>query len=134
MLCNFHCILLFAYFQRILPTPADGAPCSGMVGEQHPYSVCRELLRVNSTTGRRFDNSTDSAFFNYKHLKNGHTHQVWMDDPETLLAKYDLANSFQLRGIGMWHADSLDYSANASAEVQQDTLDMWNAMHRFKMN
>jgi Di-N-acetylchitobiase len=116
-----------------LPEPADGAPCSGMVGDQHDYSVCRELLHFNSTTGRIFDNRTTSAFFNYKHSKTGHTHQVWMDDPETLLLKYDLANNFQLRGIGSWNADSLDYSVNASSDVQRDTHDMWNAMHRFEI-
>lgn len=88
-------------------------------------------MRVNSTTGRLLDNQTDSVYFNYKDSKHGHTHQVWMDDQETLLMKYDLANDFQLRGIGMWHADSLNYSANASTEVIQDTRDMWNAMHQF---
>lgn len=55
-----------------------------------------------------------------------------MDDPELLLIKYDLANSFQLRGVGMRHADSLNYSVNVSAEVQQDTRDMWNTMRRFQ--
>ena len=104
-----------------------------MVGDQHHYSLCRELLRVNSTTGRLFDNRTKSVFFNYAEWRNGRVHQVWMDDPETLLYKYDLANHFQLRGVGMWHADCLNYSVNASSEVQQDTRDMWNAMQRFKM-
>ena len=56
-----------------------------------------------------------------------------MDDPETLLMKYDLANQFQLRGVGMWHADCLNYSVNASAEVKQDTHDMWNALRQFQI-
>ena len=56
--------------------------------------------------------------------------QAWMDDPETLMMRYDLANSFNLRGIGMWEADSVDYSANASSEVKQDTREMWEAMGR----
>lgn len=105
-----------------------------MIGAQHHFKVCRELLRVNSTTGPLYDNATASIYFNYKDSKHGHTHQVWMDAPETLLPKYDLANKFQLRGVGMWHADCLDYSGNASAEVKQDTHDMWNAMHRFPID
>jgi spore germination protein YaaH len=102
-----------------------------MIGDQHHYSVCRELLRVNATTAPVFDNRTDAVFFNYK--KNGHglVHQVWMDNPQTLLSKYDLATNFGLRGVGIWNADNLNYSANASSEVQQDTRDMWNALHRF---
>ena len=103
-----------------------------MEGNQHHYSICRELLRVNATTGRLIDNRTGGIFFNYNDHGHGHVHQVWMDDPESLLIKYDLANNFQLRGVGMWHADCLNYSANASAEVQQDTRDMWKAMRRFQ--
>ena len=103
-----------------------------MARDQHQYSVCRELLHVNSTTGPLFDNRPASLFFNYKNSKNGHTHLVWMYSPETLSVKYDLANDFQLRGIEMWHTDCSDYSVNASTEVQQDTREMWNAMHRFK--
>lgn len=95
--------------------------------------MCRELLRVNSTTGRLFDNRTASVFFNYRDSQRGHIHQVWMDDPKTLLMKYDLANNFQLRGVGMWHADCLNYSANASTEVKQDTHDMWNALRQVQI-
>jgi hypothetical protein len=51
-----------------------------------------------------------------------------MDDPESLLIKYELANDRHLLGIGMWNVDCLDYSANAT----QDTKNMWRAMERFK--
>jgi hypothetical protein len=54
-----------------------------------------------------------------------------MDDPETLSIKYNLANDRHLFGIGMWHVDCLDYSTNATKEIQQDTKDMWNAMEKF---
>lgn len=96
------------------------------MGNQCDFKDCWELLRLNSTTGRMFNNRTGSAFFNC-------IHQVWMDDPETLMIKYDLANSFYLRGIGMWEADSVDCSVNTSSEVKQDTRDMWEAMRRFPM-
>jgi hypothetical protein len=55
-----------------------------------------------------------------------------MDDPESLLIKYELANDRHLLGIGMWNVDCLDYSTNATQEVQQDTKNMWRAMERFK--
>ncbi|CAF1326622.1 unnamed protein product [Adineta steineri] len=107
--------------------PFRGAPCSDAAGVQHDYKYCRELLRVNSTTGRLVDNRTGGVFFNYKNQGDGYIHQIWMDDPETLVIKYDLANTRHLLGIGMWQADALDYSPNAT----QDTIAMWNAMERF---
>jgi hypothetical protein len=55
-----------------------------------------------------------------------------MDDPQSLVIKYELANDRHLFGIGMWNVDCLDYSANATKEAQQDTRNMWNAMERFK--
>ena len=58
-------------------------------------------------------------------------HQVWMDDPQTLVLKYQIANDRRLLGIGMWQVDGLDYSANATKQDQQDTIDMWNAMEQF---
>ena len=102
-----------------------------MTGDQHHYSICQQLFRVNATTPRFFDNRTGAFYFNYNHNGNGSVHQVWMDNPDSLLIKYDLANNFKLRGVGMWNADNLDYSANASSQVQQDTRDMWNALRRF---
>ncbi len=88
---------------------------------------------MNSTTGRLIDNQTGGIFFNYLNKQDGYIHQVWMDDPETLLIKYDLANNRHLFGIGMWNVDGLDYSANATKDIQQDTRDMWNAMERFHL-
>ena len=101
------------------------------MGNEYHYDILRVVLHHNSTTGRVYDNRTDSVFFNYIHNDHGHLHQVWMDDQETLALKYDLANSFNLRGVGMWNADALNYSVNASSEVQEDTREMWKAMRRF---
>jgi hypothetical protein len=54
-----------------------------------------------------------------------------MDDPQSLLIKYNLANERHLYGIGMWNVDCLDYSSNATEEVKKDTSDMWHAMEIF---
>lgn len=90
------------------------------------------MLRVNSTTGRLIDKRTGGIYFNYVNNKDGSTHQIWMDDPESLSIKYELANDRHLLGIGMWHVDCLDYSANATQQAQQDTKNMWKAMEVFK--
>lgn len=74
------------------------------------------------------DPKTGGIFFNYINTVDKTTHQVWMDDPQSLTIKYDLARSRKLFGIGMWNVDCLDYSANATSEARQDTNDMWDAM------
>ncbi|CAF1210743.1 unnamed protein product [Adineta ricciae] len=116
---------------QIQHVPFRGSPCSDAAGTQHDYQYCRQLLRLNATTTRMIDNRTGGVFFNYFNQGDGKTHQIWMDDPETLMIKYDLATDRRLLGIGMWHADALDYSPNATKEARQDTIDMWNAMERF---
>ena len=99
---------------------------------QRDYHYCRDLLRFNATTARLIDPQTGGVFFNYIHQQDGSVHQVWMDDPQTLGIKYHLASDRQLFGIGMWNVDCLDYSANATKEAQQDTIDMWTAMEQFR--
>ncbi|CAF3315015.1 unnamed protein product [Rotaria socialis] len=111
--------------------PFRGAPCSDAAGVQRDYQYCRVLLRMNSTSGRLIDNRTGAVFFNYVNQQDTYVHQVWMDDPETLTIKYNLANDRRLLGIGMWNVDCLDYASSASKEAQQDTTDMWNAMKIF---
>ncbi|CAF1246887.1 unnamed protein product [Rotaria sordida] len=129
---DYKCLSFYTNMTCVIEhVPFRGAPCSDAAGVQQDYRYCRQLLRLNSTTGRLIDNRTGEVFFNYINKQDGYIHQVWMDDPETLLIKYDLANDRQLFGIGMWNVDCLDYSANATKEAQQDTIDMWNAMKRF---
>lgn len=101
---------------------------------QRDYRLCRQLLRFNATTGRMVDSRTGGVFFNYVSQVDGHTHQIWMDDPETLTIKYELANEQHLLGIGMWNVDCLDHSPNATKEARQDTTDMWNAMGAFHLD
>lgn len=86
---------------------------------------------MNSTTGRLIDPITGGIFFNYKNQQDGSVHQVWMDDPQSLAMKYQIANDRHLLGIGMFHVDCLEYSSDAPKQAQQDTIDMWNAMEQF---
>lgn len=78
------------------------------------------------------DNRTGGIYFNYINQNDGYTHQVWMDDPQSLVIKYELANDRHLLGIGMWNVDCLDFTSNATKEAQQDTKDMWQAMEKFQ--
>ena len=46
--------------------------------------------------------------------------QMWYDDPQSLVVKYQLAVDKGLRGISVWHIDAVPYTTNASAAD-----DMW---------
>ena len=67
-------------------------------------------------------------YFEYKD-QNQHTHQVWYDDPESLMRKYAVAAEMHLRGVGMWNVDCLDYKSTNPA-VKEQTRAMWDALRR----
>ena len=51
-------------------------------------------------------------------------HQIWYDDPRSLILKFNMASKYKLRGVGMWNADSVDYSDTPKAEKER--REMWN--------
>jgi spore germination protein YaaH len=53
--------------------------------------------------------------------------EIWFDDETTLPAKYALANSYGLKGVGMWTAAKLDY---VSDEGKKDAEAMWSAVYQ----
>ncbi|KNY26225.1 glycosyl hydrolase family 18 protein [Pseudobacteroides cellulosolvens] len=48
----------------------------------------------------KFDDVTKSKYFTY--MVNGVSHTVWFEDGETIAYKLDLANSKDLKGVGIW--------------------------------
>lgn len=48
-------------------------------------------------------------------------HQVRFDDPISLRLKYEVAEMFNLRGVGTWNIDCLDFS-DASYAKEQTSL------------
>jgi len=53
-------------------------------------------------------------------------HQVWFDDAQSLSLKYKLADELHLRGVGMWEADSLDYTD--TPEMRKYLNDIWGSL------
>jgi len=124
---NYNCIQITAnntcYIEEV---PFRGVNCSDAAGSQYPYSNVMSYLN-SSTTGRIWDNSTSSPYFNY--LDGQNTHQVWYDDAESLGIKYQYAIDNDLRGVGMWTANFLDYSDSPQGQKQQ--LEMWGALPNY---
>ncbi|WP_088068924.1 glycosyl hydrolase family 18 protein [Gottfriedia luciferensis] len=49
-----------------------------------------------------YDQEASAPAFRYLD-KNGTQHEVWFEDPRSLLAKFHLAKEFGLAGLGCWH-------------------------------
>ncbi|XP_071955561.1 di-N-acetylchitobiase-like [Antedon mediterranea] len=111
----------------IAKVPFRGAPCSDAGGKQVAYFVIQEILAANSTTGRLWNSTYEAPYFQYKNTETGRTHQMWYDDPESLSYRYKYAKSADLRGIGVWHGDCLDYDGKG----KQQAREMWEAITSF---
>ena len=61
-----------------------------------------------------------------QHNDTASVYQVWYDDVESLSIKYKLAERMNLRGVGMWQADAIDYKD--TQEGRQERADMWGAL------
>ncbi|KAE8609396.1 hypothetical protein XENTR_v10011801 [Xenopus tropicalis] len=92
--------------------------------QQVPYSTIMKQLN-SSLSGRLWDDFQKSPFFNYLDTQ-GNIHQVWYDDPESISLKAAYVPKRSLRGIGMWNADTLDYSSDPVSKKQ--TKMMWQAL------
>ncbi|XP_069497820.1 di-N-acetylchitobiase-like isoform X2 [Ambystoma mexicanum] len=103
-------------------------PYKSKVGDQVCY--CTLMKQVNgSLTGRLWDDKDKSPYFDYKDAA-GYFHQVWYDDPQSISLKAAYVKERGLGGIGMWHANCLDYSDDPVA-IQQ-TKDMWKALRPYQ--
>ncbi|XP_057570847.1 di-N-acetylchitobiase [Hippopotamus amphibius kiboko] len=99
-------------------------PCKGAVHHQVPYQIIMKQIN-SSTSGRLWDKNQQSPYYHYQD-QAGHFHQVWYDDPESISLKAAYVQNHGLLGIGMWHANCLDYSGDAIAK--QQTAAMWKAL------
>eukprot|EP01099_Mayorella_cantabrigiensis_P003443 TRINITY_DN2640_c0_g1_i3.p1 TRINITY_DN2640_c0_g1~~TRINITY_DN2640_c0_g1_i3.p1 ORF type:complete len:292 (+),score=42.46 TRINITY_DN2640_c0_g1_i3:355-1230(+) len=109
--------------------PFRGAPCSDAAGVQHDYRIIKQLLYHNSTTGRQWDEKSQSPWFNYVD-QAGKLHQVWYDDPASLAIKFAFGQSMSLRGAGMWNADSLSYNTTDPQSIEETQV-MWDIMRTY---
>ncbi|XP_072918471.1 di-N-acetylchitobiase-like [Hemitrygon akajei] len=81
-------------------------------------------LLPRSLTGRFWDDDRKAPYFDY--LVGNTYHEVWYDDPESISMKVSIMMKLNLRGIGVWAANNIDYIADARARMQ--AAEMWNAV------
>ncbi|XP_010961628.1 di-N-acetylchitobiase [Camelus bactrianus] len=101
-------------------------PCKDAVHHQVPYRLIMKQVN-NSPSKILWDKSQQSPYYHYQD-KAGHFHQVWYDNPQSISLKAAYVQNRGLLGIGMWHANCLDYSEDATAKKQ--TEEMWKALRK----
>ncbi|EEY65484.1 Di-N-acetylchitobiase, putative [Phytophthora infestans T30-4] len=105
---------------QIRPVPFFGAPCSDAAGGQIDYGDIRRLVKGHSLV-EQWDPTTLTPFVWFSPPEGGRS-QIWFDNPRSLRAKYALVRKLQLRGVGMWNADTLDYAAVNDSHI------MWRSL------
>ncbi|RLN97124.1 hypothetical protein BBJ28_00010133, partial [Nothophytophthora sp. Chile5] len=108
---------------QIQAVPFFDAPCSDAAGSQVDYGDIRRLIRTQGLV-EQWDAVSESPFVWDSPVEGSQHFQIWFDSPRSLAIKYRLVRELQLRGVGMWNADTLDYSEGAL----NDTRLMWNAL------
>lgn len=97
-------ILGLPYYGREWPTSSTSVP-SSTTGSAS--TLLYNAARTNATTyGRLWDGASQTPYYVYT---SGGAHQGWYDDAESLGYKWDLVNTKDLGGTGMW---ALNYDTN----------------------
>ena len=103
------------------------------------YDQAQALLNSNaSTTGRRYNHTTASVFFDYVcpasgvaatgySCKGEGRHQVWYDSPGSLAVKMGHLRALGIRGVACWTTGSVDYRA-----ADHHAAAMWDAFAAFQ--
>ena len=57
-------------------------------------------------------------------------HQIRYDDPQSLTVKFTMAIDKNLRGVGVWNAESVNYTSTSSDQIKA-VKDMWDTFPRY---
>ena len=108
-----------------------------MVG-QIQYSDIQVLINNQTLGSIAYDTRSQSNIFTCNsttpdHLCNIDTsskldwyNEIWYEDVNSLVPKYQLANKYNIRGVGMWTAGSLNYNGTDTEKAQAAA--MWDAV------
>ena len=88
------------------------------------YIDAMDVFDSFGTTPMRIDNATQSAVFNFQNTTSGEVSQVWMENPATLLYKYELLSRLQVHGVAFWTAEGAGVGNRTDAS-------MWAGLHSF---
>ena len=84
-----------------------------------------QVMQIQQNAGAQItvDSTTQTKHFDYT-VSTGKAkgrHQLWFDDPQTLVDKYRKCKILGTHGVGFWTADMPDYTTNEGTQ-------MWTAV------
>lgn len=92
--------------------------------------LLKDILNLYSKNigGLKWSDESQSPYFVM--YQNGVYHEIWFDNLRSLEIKFKLAESLDLKGLGMWRADALDYTSQVdSIKKYNDAL--WSSINSY---
>ncbi|CAG2116936.1 unnamed protein product, partial [Medioppia subpectinata] len=112
----------------IKEVPFRNVSCSDAAGVQVPYVEIKHLVDIY---GDWYDEHSTTRYAYFNDSANV-THQIWYDTSGSLGMKVGLAKYRELRGVGVWNANMLDYSGTKEGKYM--VADMWGTFPEYKAN
>jgi len=104
--------------------PWRGVQCTDANAPEYSYSDIITKFLPKSTTGILWDQASSSPYFDYTD-DQANKHQMWFDNAKSNNLKVQWAKLANLRGVGVFTVDLIDYNN----ETQKD--EMWGALNSF---
>lgn len=115
----------YGYDYTCGPDDKPGDICRIQAAAQISYPGAAGLLLSSSIGGRHWAANTSTPYFYYRDRSSA-LHRVDYDDVDSLRIKYAYARTAGHRGVGMWTANSLNYT-NVS-----EVSSFWEALKEFE--
>ncbi|KGX93628.1 hypothetical protein N781_10600 [Pontibacillus halophilus JSM 076056 = DSM 19796] len=85
------------------------------------YSVQNAITTyIKNESTIHYDGEAEAPWFRYKDSE-GRTHEVWFEDPRSLVAKFELVRDYDLGGMGAWQ---LDFSLKQSESILEESFNV----------
>ena len=113
---------------RLPYVPFRGVNCSDAAGHEVGFASIIAMVDAGKTVGgRQWDEDSSTPFYDYI-ASDGSRHQRWYDDEVSSAAKYELAISMRLRGVGPFEYSDLGSDTPAAT---QHAAKMWGALKEY---
>ncbi|BFZ25412.1 hypothetical protein BsWGS_28451 [Bradybaena similaris] len=89
--------------------------------EQFGYKTIYQLLQTMPER-YKWNATSETPYFSFPIPGTDKGNQVQYDDPKSLKLKYDLAARKDIRGVGMWTVDFLDYSDTQEGDTMRQSM------------
>lgn len=103
--------------------PFRGVNCSDAIGLQRSYSdIVTNYLPIGSNY---YDDHSKEYSITYLNKVTNQTHLIWYDTSYSYNMKYQTVQMLNLRGIGIWNLNHLNYSR------PQDVKELWSTIPKY---